>query len=700
MRRTTNKRQKIFGQDRNTKRPPKFFVFRIYIFSLFLYFLLTAPIESILRGKDIDNFRYKLTLNAGEDKKDSKQENEEYPYLDKNDSPIKEGLPISHFPEEPKIINIELESDKGSFSLGSSSSNFKIYVIMIIFGYLFNFPFKSYFRRKRKGKRISRSHLKFCKRFIIISPVINACIFAIGFIITNTMFYFNHFVNNIYYQKYSEESLIISIIAALLTILFVYSWEKHRVHIKYLEQIFSPKELNKSIFSYRIGKIKTRLWISSIMTTVLPLSTVLFYVYISISTINDTSVLSLEQKQLLLGNVHSNLDINDLFISNLGYYPYISSIDSVLMIAGVIMGVIVSLIYIYFFLSWTTQDIIIPVSKLLKHVQSAGRGNLSSYTPVTTNDEIGELTQGFNEMTDKLETYFENIKVINEANSRFVPRQFLEYLGKDSIDQINLGDQVQKEMTVMFSDIREFTSISEKMNPKDNFDFLNNYLGIMEPVIHRHHGFIDKFIGDAIMALYPNTVEEAIDSAIEMRQKLIEFNIFQNQCGKQAIKSGIGIHTGNLMLGIVGGEGRMDGTVISDAVNLSARLEGLTKRYGVAILVSEDTFRKIKHPMHYNYRFIDIVKVKGKNEAVNIYEIFDGDSKEQVHLKTKTIEPFNNGIALYQKGEFTEAKALFKDIINLNENDDVANIYYKRCNKYIAEGKPENWNGIEILDSK
>ena len=110
---------------------------------------------------------------------------------------------------------------------------------------------------------------------------------------------------------------------------------------------------------------------------------------------------------------------------------------------------------------------------------------------------------------------------MNEANARFVPRQFLEYLGKESIADIQLGDQVQKEMAVLFTDIRDFTSISEQMTPKENFNFLNNYLGYMEPVIRNNNGFVDKYIGDSIMALFPDNTEDAINAAIEMRIKLV-----------------------------------------------------------------------------------------------------------------------------------------------------------------------------------
>jgi two-component system sensor histidine kinase ChiS len=250
-------------------------------------------------------------------------------------------------------------------------------------------------------------------------------------------------------------------------------------------------------------------------------------------------------------------------------------------------------------------------------------------------------------------------------------------------------------MTVLFTDIRDFTSISEQMSPKENFNFLNNYLGYMEPVIRNNNGFVDKFIGDSIMALFPENTEDAINAAIEMRIKLVEFNHIISQFGQSPIDSGIGIHTGSLMLGIVGGEGRMEGTVISDAVNLASRLEGLTKVYGSSIVITEETLVKISDPTNYNYRFLDVVKVKGKNEAVYIFEILDGDPEDIRELKTKSKETFTKALQLYKNKDFHKALTEFKNVVNINPYDQAALQYIGRCQKFIDLGFPDDWDGIE-----
>ena len=162
---------------------------------------------------------------------------------------------------------------------------------------------------------------------------------------------------------------------------------------------------------------------------------------------------------------------------------------------------------------------------------------------------------------------------------------------------IQLGDQMQKEMAILFSDIRSFTDLSEKLTPKENFNFLNSYLKRMSPAIQKNNGFIDKYIGDAIMALFPGDVEDAINAAVDMQKEIRIYNQHRLKLGYDPIKVGCGIHTGNLMLGIIGADDRMEGTVIADSVNVASRIEGLTKVYDASILISDVILKKVKKYM-------------------------------------------------------------------------------------------------------
>lgn len=283
---------------------------------------------------------------------------------------------------------------------------------------------------------------------------------------------------------------------------------------------------------------------------------------------------------------------------------------------------------------------------------------------------------------------YENISQLNRAYERFVPRQFLSFLEKKSIIDVRLGDQVRKEMTILFSDIRDFTTISEKMTPEHNFRFVNNYLSRMNPIIVKHRGFIDKYIGDSIMALYPTNADDALLGSLEMLRALNKYNEEQHAENISPLRIGIGLHTGLLMMGMVGGHNRMDGTVISDAVNLASRVEGLTKRYGTPLLITHATYTRLENPAVYNIRQIDRVRVKGKTEAVSIFEVFTIDDAESRILKTKTADAFQEGLSLFWDQEFDDATKIFSSIAEQNPADTVAKLHYDSCVYYAKHGAP------------
>ncbi|MGB0384625.1 MAG: adenylate/guanylate cyclase domain-containing protein [Ardenticatenaceae bacterium] len=293
---------------------------------------------------------------------------------------------------------------------------------------------------------------------------------------------------------------------------------------------------------------------------------------------------------------------------------------------------------------------------------------------------------------------YANIRALNQAYERFVPNQFLSFLGKKSIIDVKLGDQVEKEMTILFSDIRDFTTISEEMTPAQNFLFVNNYLSRMEPLIIEYNGFVDKYMGDGIMALFPTNADDAVYASIAMLRQLQQYNITRLEANRVPIKIGIGLHTGRLMLGTVGGHNRMDGTVISDAVNLGARVEGLTKRYRVSLLITEQTYARLKKPTAL--REIDRVTVKGKSKPVTIYEIYQAETPEQITLKKRTLADFELGLAMYRQQEFTFAGELFTKVWHANPQDHVAKLYITRCETLKQHDLPEEWNGVFVATTK
>ncbi len=521
---------------------------------------------------------------------------------------------------------VQIEVDEHDIHFGRSFGIlFRLLAISFVLGLIWNIPFKLLFYRKRRGKPPGNELLTFCRKWLLYSPVINSMILGLGFAGSLVFMGINLFALNtesgISHQFY-KQFFFISLVAAVLSVLFMYFWQRHRVNFRYLDHVFDSLSLYKSSGKKHSGQIRYSLWINSAMTTLLPLSIVVFYLFLSVSTVREAfdGPLTDEQTAVIFGKYLGFIEMADMQESSQKLF-YVNAIDSLLMFVGIFTGIMISVIYLFFFVNWTTQRISIPLNEVLRKMQESGEGKLGKLAIVRTTDEFGRLAAGFNDMAVRISKSMDEMKEITKANARFVPNEFLQIMDKKSITAVHLGDQVQKFMTVLFVDIRSFTGISESMSPKDNFNFLNNYLGYMEPVIRQHQGFIDKFIGDSIMALFPGKPEDAMDAALALRSRLESFNQLMQQTGHPAIDTGAGIHAGNLMLGVVGGEGRMETTVISDAVNLSSRLEGLTREYQASIIISASTLDLIEDKQKYKTRYLDQVQVKGRQEAVKIYEL-------------------------------------------------------------------------------
>src|ERR1035437_6268784 len=641
------------------KKIPKYPILRIYISAIILHIMLVFPVFAIISLKNDPSL---WTINNT-----SKQLN--VPEKPHKNAVKTEGIHLS--------FNLGENNNNGTESAGEKKiayiNNLILKLLLVAFAIIFivNFPFKLYFIRKRKNKIIPPKLYKYCRKYLLKMPLINSAIFLFAFLIFHIFLFMvlqqkNSFSDQISRNLYTYY-LYISLFSSVLIIAFIYLWQKHLTHFKYLEHIYNPDELRVKIFKSKIGGIRNRLWISSALTTLLPLFIVVFYLVISITSHSEFGALTPEQGKVVYGHYYQPLldSQTPLFKS----FIYINAVDNILLFFGISMGIIVSLIYLAIYLRWTTNDIVVPVNELLYNMKRIGEGHLDAQAIVRTNDEIGELTAGYNQMSSELNSYISRISRMNEAYYRFVPREFLDELGKKDISQIELGDQVQREMTILFTDIRGFTELSEDLSPKDTFDFINQYLGIMEPIITNNSGFIDKYIGDSIMALFSKDADDALIATLEMRRVLIDFNEIRESEGKAPIEFGTGIHTGNLMLGIVGGYGRMDGTVVSDSVNLASRLEGITKYYGAAAIISEDTLIKLKNPTMFNYRLLDIAKVKGKKKAVYIFELIDAENEPARSKKIETKPNFVKAVEYYKQQQFEDALSLFHEVEKIHPTD-------------------------------
>ncbi|MEG4441756.1 adenylate/guanylate cyclase domain-containing protein [Microcoleus sp. AT9_B5] len=309
-------------------------------------------------------------------------------------------------------------------------------------------------------------------------------------------------------------------------------------------------------------------------------------------------------------------------------------------------------------------------------------------------DALGELAQVFSHMVQTVKAREQELEKLLQAYGRFVPDEYLQFLGKQSMVDFQLGDHVSKEMAIMFSDMRSFTTMAEQMTPQENFNFINNYLQQISPEIRKHNGFIVKYIGDGVMAVFPDGVDDAIQAGIVKLEQLQKYNQSRKINGDIPLKIGIGIHVGDTMVGIIGDANRMQADALSDHVNLTARLEGLTKYYGVSLLISGDVVQRLSQPEKYHIRFLDRAIVKGRQEAITVCEVVDVEVEPVRSLKIQTLPIFEEGLQEYCQGNFVKAIVCFEQIVALNPDDKPSQLYLKRIQSLLENSIPANWNGV------
>jgi len=288
----------------------------------------------------------------------------------------------------------------------------------------------------------------------------------------------------------------------------------------------------------------------------------------------------------------------------------------------------------------------------------------------------------------------ENLIMTNLAYSRFVPGEFLQHLDLKSIIDIQMGDSVRKYFSILFLDIRGFTALAEKMKTADTVNFLNDFFGRMLPNIQDNGGFIDKYIGDAILALFPGAVDYTLKGAVDMYLELNRLNEERSISGAPPIRMGIGIDYGEVILATIGHSDRMETTVIGDTVNLASRVENLTKTYGVSLIVTNHFYRQLKRKESLNIREIDQVRVRGKEQTVLLYEVFDVDPPETIENKKRIDTQFRQGLQAYRDGRFEEALKLFRLCSHICPTDTVTALYIQRCERYIANPPGDEWHGV------
>ena len=301
--------------------------------------------------------------------------------------------------------------------------------------------------------------------------------------------------------------------------------------------------------------------------------------------------------------------------------------------------------------------------------------------------------------------------LVEEKEKRKVRGAFQQYLSPEVIRRLlenpNLVKPKKTEITVMFSDIRGFTSISEKLDAQELAALLNEYLTDMTQIVFRHNGTLDKYIGDAVMAFWGAPFEEpghathACHAALEMIARLKEMQKKWSAEGRARLEIGVGLNTGVASVGNMGSELRYGYTALGDTVNLSSRLEGLNKEYGTHILLSENTYSTVEDA-NLVFRELDLIRVKGKLQPVALYELVasrDAPEGSAPDLEER-LEMFAQGRACYRERRWQDAQIIFERLLEQWPEDGPARTYLDRCREYLVAGPQENWDGVYVMTHK
>jgi len=367
-----------------------------------------------------------------------------------------------------------------------------------------------------------------------------------------------------------------------------------------------------------------------------------------------------------------------------------------------------------------TSHLTTPLSRIVKTMNNIiSSADLSSRVEVEYQDETGSLAFTFNRMLGELDKAYTQIKryAFNAAlagkKEERVRQIFQKYVPKDVIERffaspekMLVGDN--RNLSILFSDIRSFTTISEGMAPDDLVNSLNRYFSGQVDIIYNRKGVVDKYIGDAIMAFWgapekhDDDCLQSVLAGLDMIDALGVFNANQKKLGKPEFRIGVGINYGEVTVGNIGSERKMDYTVIGDSVNLASRMEGLTKTYHSDLLITENVYielqKKLSEPgaPKLYFRLLDTVAVKGKTKGVKIYTV-----KRALSQAEAAAWPMHNqGMVLFYKRSFRDAAEKFKEAYRLLDKDPNAENLFRRCADYAVNPPPQDWDGVEVMKTK
>ncbi|MFH2094433.1 MAG: SpoIIE family protein phosphatase [Bacteroidota bacterium] len=418
------------------KKIPRYHLFRIILFTIFLYIMLVSPITTILLFKNSPLIVDRMGLDSTAVSGMSHDSLVNYIHTKTiADSLIPDSGHIQipsdtltasriYYSEDSASVMINLSRGENENPFQSTSHPVFLLTILaaVIITLVLNIPFKRYLRKKRRKKPVSEKLEKYCRKYLLKMPVINTMIILLVFLVMHCLDYYSYqraVVRNVLGDDLMIDFFYISVISSILVMLFAYFWQKNRVNLRYIDSVFSTDELKKNIFPHKRSKIRNRLWFVQGVTTMLPLVVVFFYMFISTTKVESLGIedITADQAKIIFGGymTYAPAYIPDFSYNYLQTIYYVNGIDTLLTFVGIFIGTLVALIYILFFVKWTNEHITRPVREVVKSMKKAGDDRIYEYAVVRTNDELGELTEGYNLMSGKIRDYIGEIEEMNRG---------------------------------------------------------------------------------------------------------------------------------------------------------------------------------------------------------------------------------------------------------------------------------------------
>ncbi|WXR60674.1 adenylate/guanylate cyclase domain-containing protein [Peptostreptococcaceae bacterium AGR-M142] len=336
-----------------------------------------------------------------------------------------------------------------------------------------------------------------------------------------------------------------------------------------------------------------------------------------------------------------------------------------------------------FIIGITSYRILYSLKILNRDVKAFSNENTDQvFTQIDRKDEIWDLNNSFRKMAKNIMEHIRKITKLSEAYLRFVPQKYLYLLDKESIEDVDLGDYSRVDMNIFNASIHNFYDCTKNMTDLEAFNFINDYLKIIGPIVKENEGILDSYEAKGLIALFQNQELKALDSAFKIIEKTKDFNEKRRLNEQRPLDMSIGIHSGNILMGIIGEKDRLQQTIISQDEIDTRQIQMFTFKVNSKIIVTKKFLDEVKNDLDFNYRYLGIFKLRN-NEDVEIYDIFDEDEKELKEYKLKTRKIFEEGISLYHKKEFYEARKRFIQILKLNPMDFACRIYFYLSDFYM-----------------